>query len=285
MDIQTLLGELPKAKFVEQYFHRFPYSSPRAANSLCDLGTWDLIGAILAGDKPDVLVVREGIQTSGPLPTTLEAAQALIRDGSTVLIRHAEKHDAGLQQLARSFASDFRAPVDIHVYVTPSGRHGFGWHYDAEDVFIIQTGGSKQYSLRKNTVHPWPLVETLPADMAYPREIMPLMRVALAAGDWLYIPCGYWHKAEAIGSDEPSLSLALGVLSPAALDVFDFVRSHLLQSLVWRQRLPVSGDASPLSLEQRQLQYSELFRQLADDLSRTFRDEKLVRSFLERSDK
>ncbi len=79
------------------------------------------------------------------------------------------------------------------------GTPGFSWHYDAEDVFIIQTAGEKEYSLRKNTVNPWPLEETLPADMQYERELMPLMRVLLRGGDLLYIPCGYWHKAEAKG--------------------------------------------------------------------------------------
>jgi 50S ribosomal protein L16 3-hydroxylase len=111
---------------------------------------------------------------------------------------------------------------------------------------------------------------------------MPLMRVELTAGDWLYIPCGYWHKAEAVGTNEPSISLALGVLSPAALEAFDFARNQLLQSLVWRQRLPVRGDASAMSAEERQQHYRELFGQLGDDLAKLFRNEKFVRSFLER---
>jgi ribosomal protein L16 Arg81 hydroxylase len=116
--------------------------------------------------------------------------------------------------------------------------------------------------------------------MAYPREVMPLMRVALAAGDWLYIPCGYWHKAEAVG-DEPSISLALGVLSPAALEILNFARHYLLQSLIWRQRLPVRGDASPLSHDECIQHYTDLCKQLGDDLAKTFRDPKFVRTFLE----
>ena len=37
---------------------------------------------------------------------------------------------------------DFAAPVDVHLYCTPAGQPGFGWHYDAEDVFVLQTAGS-----------------------------------------------------------------------------------------------------------------------------------------------
>src|SRR5690606_27495317 len=114
----------------------------------------------------------------------------------------------------------------------PPGRFGFGWHYDAEEVFILQTVGQKEYSLRKNTVNPWPLEETLPQGMRYEREVMPLMRCLLQAGDWLYLPSGYWHKAEA---RELSLSLAVGVMAPAAISILDRLREELLQSLVWRQ--------------------------------------------------
>lgn len=281
MNLQTLLGEMPKAKFVEDFYQRFPLSLPRAAQSLRELGTWEVLGEILTVSGADVFVARDGQPFPGPLPTNLEAAQALSREGYTVLVRHAEQHSTGLQQLAHSFQQDFAAPVNIHIYATPAGRHGFGWHFDAEDVFIIQTGGAKEYSLRKNTVHPWPLVETIAHDMGYQREIMPLMRVRLDAGDWLYIPCGYWHKAEAVASSETALSLALGVMSPAAIDVYDFARSQLLQSLVWRQRLPVLGAASTLTEEERVAQLSELLGQLAHDLSKTLGDERFIRAFLD----
>src|SRR5947209_3055839 len=136
----------------------------------------------------------------------------------------------------------FLAPIDVHVYCTPAGQPGFGWHYDAEDVFVLQTAGRKEWSLRKNTVNPWPLAEALPADMRHEREIMPVLRCTLAAGDWLYIPAGYWHRTRA---GEESVSLSVGVLSASALDVYDFLRRQLLSSLRWRQRLPPAGGASP----------------------------------------
>lgn len=281
MNIQTLLGDMPTAKFVEQFYHRFPFTVPRTALPWCELGSWQVVNEILGVPDADVLVVREGQQFAGPTPTNLDAAQALGRDGYTVLVRHAERHSAPLKELATAFQAAFLAPVNIHIYATPAGRHGFGWHFDAEDVFIIQTGGSKEYCLRKNTVHPWPLVETLPEDMGYSREIMPLMRVLLTAGDWLYIPCGYWHKAEAVAAGAASLSLAVGIMSPSAMEVYDFARSHLLQSLVWRQRLPM-GATSALPADQRLAQFREVFNQLADDLSNTFRDERFVRAFLDK---
>ena len=148
----------------------------------------------------------------------------------------------------------------------------------------MQTSGRKEYSLRKNTVHPWPPVETIPQDMGYSREITPLMRVLLSAGDWLYIPCGYWHKAEAQESGETTVSLALGVMSPSAMDVYDYLRPRLLGSLLWRQRLAVNGAAATLSSDEHVSQYCELFEQLADDLAKTLCDEQFVRDFLARGE-
>jgi ribosomal protein L16 Arg81 hydroxylase len=198
--------------------------------------------------------------------------------GYTVGIRHAERHDPSLAALAEDFRQAFAAPIDVHLYCTPANHRGFGWHYDAEEVFILQLRGVKHWSLRKNTVNPWPLVETLPQDMRYEREIMPLMRCTLSAGDWLYIPGGYWHKTEA-GSEE-SVSLSVGVLASSAIEVYDFLRRRLLDSLRWRQRLGCTGTASTRSDEELKAELQSLCQDLGDDLARMLRDESFAAEFL-----
>src|SRR5690606_12139770 len=155
------------------------------------------------------------------------------------------------------------------------------WHYDAEDVFIVQTAGRKEYSLRKNTVNPWPLVETIPDDMRYERELMPMMRVELRAADWLYIPCGYWHKADALPDADAAISLAIGVMAPAAVDLLEFLRPRLLSSLLWRQRLPTLGDAAPDGGKDVDRQLQDVCAMLADELARILRNEHLPQQFLE----
>jgi hypothetical protein len=65
------------------------------------------------------------------------------------------------------YVTTFDRDKGIYTVRTPGGAEGFGWHYDVEDVFIVQTLGSKQYRLRKNTVNPWPLVETTPDESDY----------------------------------------------------------------------------------------------------------------------
>jgi 50S ribosomal protein L16 3-hydroxylase len=193
-------------------------------------------------------------------------------------VRHAELLSPDIDSLARVFRGAFHAPVDVQAYATPAGSFGFSWHYDAEDVFIFQCAGEKEYWLRKNTVNPWPLEETLPADMRYEREIMPLMRVMLRAGDLLYIPCGYWHRAQATDFGETSISLAVGVMSLSAMDVFALLRSELLQSIIWRQRLPVSDDPQSNHSVRTRDTLRNILEQLASDVSSSLRSA----TFLER---
>jgi hypothetical protein len=305
MEIQTLFGNISLATFVAEYLHRLPFSHAESAKIVCDLGSWDAIALMLGPPEGDVFAVREGRWYDGPPLTELSAVRTLVEDGHTFFVRHAERHHPGLAELAAAFKAAFLGPVNIHVFVTPAGATGFSWHYDAEDVFIIQTQGAKEYSLRKNTVNPWPLEETLPADMQYERELMPLFRVLLMPGDLLYIPCGYWHKAEARGSglesgglgrvdaasrlphpqspvpspQDAAISLAIGVMSRSAIDVYDFLRQRLTASLLWRQRLPLPNTSERPAVE-LQATYRQLFAQLADDVAKSLRDPKLLDEFL-----
>ena len=275
MNLQALLRDFPIQRFVVEHYQRLPYSAVGNARALGDVANWDLLSKIIAQQNADVLVCKRNEQHTGDSPRTEEEARNLVTQGYTLLVRHAEQHDDRLAELAATFVRDFAAPVNIHMYCTPGGQYGFGWHYDAEEVFIIQTTGHKEYRLRKNTVNPWPIEETLPADMKYEREIMPLVKCELAAGDWLYIPSGYWHMGQ---SSETAISLAIGVQPRTAIDVFDFLRPQLLDSLFWRQRLPVAGAAG--NKDELHNQFAAAFKELGQELLKMLSNPRQVDAFL-----
>jgi ribosomal protein L16 Arg81 hydroxylase len=276
MAIHELLGDTSAEEFLKEYFLRLPYTRAGGCESLLPLGNWETVDRLLQQPGVDVLAGRQGTAWLGENPTSAAEARQLLIEGYTLGIRHAERQDERLAALAGEIRHEFAAEVNIHLYCTPGGQQGFGWHYDAEDVFILQTVGSKAWSLRKNTVNPWPLVETIPANMRYERELMPLLRCDLRAGDWLYIPAGYWHRTEA---GEESISLSIGLMSVTALDAFDFLRQKLLDSLRWRQRLPTAGSVSTGSDADLIDQYREIFADLASDLARQFSGD-LAKEFL-----
>jgi ribosomal protein L16 Arg81 hydroxylase len=264
MHIQDFFGDFPLKRFLDEHLYRLPLALPNVCNAFCALGNWSCVAAALAAPDADLMVVKGGARCEEALPRDLVAAQVLSRSGYTILVKHAERYAGGVKEIATVFSETFRAPVDIQLYATPAGSFGFSWHYDAEDVFILQTSGEKEYFLRKNTVNPWPLEQTLPVDMRYEREIMPLMRVVLRAGDLLYIPCGYWHRARTVSNSETAFSLAVGVMSRSAMEIFELLGNELVNSLVWRQRLPI-----PSSETSCDAIYEHILAQLASDLTRT----------------
>lgn len=282
MDITQLFAPLTPPQFVEQHYQKLPHSGQGAAAPLCPLGQWETLQEILDSDAADVMVVRESQRYAGEPPRDRAAAERLVAEGYTLLVRHAERQHPGLAELAAAFERLFADPVNIHLYVTPPDTHGFGWHYDAEEVFIVQTTGRKQYSLRKNTVNPWPIEETLPADMQYERELMPLVRCELAAGDLLYIPGGYWHYGS-VGEDgeEAAISLAIGVTPRTCIDLYDAMRERILDNMLWRTRLPTRGEAAAQTAEERLAHFGEIRQLLKQDMSRMLEDDRWMEAFLE----
>jgi 50S ribosomal protein L16 3-hydroxylase len=214
-------------------------------------------------------IVRDGRLVRDRARLSWAEAQAYYRDGYTLLVRHAERASAKVQALAEAFAQVFHAPVDVQVYLTPDQRQAFGWHYDLEEVFIIQVRGCKAYTVRQNTLNPWPVWDTLPAAMPYDRETSRLrLTCRLEAGDWLYIPSGWWHLAQ---TQSASIHLSVGVMPVVGLHLFAVLRQRLAQDPVWCQRLSWvarEGGSGAVRAEQAQQWWEAMRAQLQQVLAR-----------------
>jgi ribosomal protein L16 Arg81 hydroxylase len=134
--------------------------------------------------------------------------RALLQQGLGVVVRKAERHDEALNEVARRFARDLPGRVHVQLYVTPASTHTFGWHFDQEDVFIVQTAGSKDYYFRANTVTAPGPAGREPDFGAVRRETSPLLSARLIPGDWLYIPSRWWHLVHSI---DEALSISIGL--------------------------------------------------------------------------
>jgi 50S ribosomal protein L16 3-hydroxylase len=261
MVLDRLLGDFPASRFHEEFYFRLPYSRPGGAAGVAPVLDWARVKSLVEAPGADVMISRRGkLADGGDWKSNYDR-------GFTVTVRSAEKLDPDLARLAEEFRADFHAPVNIHLYCTPAGEHGFGWHYDVEDVFVLQAEGAKVYSLRKNTVNPWPVLETMPRDLRFEDEGSPVFTCRLEAGDWLYIPAGWWHIAN---TESESKSLAVGLMSPTALDLLKFLGPELAASVIWRQRLPLSNGDS----------LSRVLRDLGRDLAIVLGDPRLAEKFL-----
>jgi ribosomal protein L16 Arg81 hydroxylase len=276
--LNLLFARVSAAQFVDRYFHQLPLAVPGGAERIIPLGTLDALRTIASCPEAKLERSRRGQWWPDDIRPTFEDLMASLDDGWTIFVRHAERFHPQIGELACEFRRAFQAPIDVHFFCTPAATEGFGWHYDVEDVFILQTHGAKKYRLRKNTVNPWPLVETTPADLSYQSERSLPMDCSLSAGDWLYIPQGYWHATQA---EELSISLSVGVMSPTAIDVFDALRPLLVESLRWRQRLPLLTDLARDSSAGQQQRLQEVIADLANDLSRQLKSEDFLSRYVQ----
>lgn len=206
--LRTWLGGRTVDEFLRDDFRRRPLASPGGAESAVPRFEWPVLDRILGRPGLDALVVRGGRASDVSRPRSVDALRALFVRGLGLVIRRAEAHDEGLAALAASLVRDIPGEAHIQLFVTAGGTSGFSWHYDAEDVFIAQTHGTKTYWFRANTVDPTPARDAQPDFARVREERTPIMTCTLVPGDWLYLPRGFWHVARA---ETDSLSISLGL--------------------------------------------------------------------------
>jgi 50S ribosomal protein L16 3-hydroxylase len=201
--------------FVSTHLGRRPLARPSCAGSAIEYCNWDTLDAVLRAAPSDILVVSRSKLIDLPAPRTRTELRDLFCLGAGLAIHAPERVSSQLEMLAGEFALDLPGDQRIILFATPARTNGFGWHYDAEDVFIVQTAGDKEYFLRHNTVTPAPERGFRSDFRDYRKESSPLLSCRLLPGDLLYIPKGTWHMAIA---HEDSLSVSIGVFPSAGID-------------------------------------------------------------------
>ncbi len=274
--LQKLLGEMPVSLFLEKHFTRLPYSQPAGASSFTGHLDWKVIEKIIQDDKSILRIVKDGKMVSDYVKLTFSEARERFNAGCTLLVRFAEKSDSNLKYLADDFSRPFRTEVDIQLYCTPEGHNAFGWHYDVEEVFILQCQGSKHYTIRPNTIHPNPLVKSIPKDQGYELEkSSAAIQVTLEQGDWLYIPSGWWHRAE---TRKESMHISIGMMPRSAIDLLEAFPDFIVANPFWRTRMPVHME---FSNEEEELKfYQEAMKKLGQDLAKQFSDPEFLKYYL-----
>ena len=274
--LNTLLSEQTLNDFLSKHFTKLPFSMPDRAKSFTHLLNWNVVEKVMENKKSILRIVKDGVVAKDHAELNFSEAREYHKKGHTLLLRYAEKSHPLLKDLADDFSKSFRTEVDIQLYCTPEGNNAFGWHYDVEEVFIIQTQGSKLYTIRPNTVHPKPLLTSIPRDLQYEKENGELqLQVYLQAGDWLYIPSGWWHMAR---TQSESMHISIGLMPRSALDIIDFLGEHLPNCSHWRTRFPVHKDQT---IEKDLAIYQEAFAKLGEDLKAKFDDPQFIQSFID----
>lgn len=275
--LKNLLKNQNLELFLTKYFTRLPFSSAGGAEELKDILNWDTLKTIIESKKSYLRIVKDGKMVKDYADIGHEEALSYYQRGNTLLVKNAELSHSKFKALADDFSRSFFTPVDIQLYCTPENHNAFGWHYDVEEVFIVQVKGSKAYTIRQNTIHPNPLVSSIPKDLGYESEKSDLeINVQLKEGDWLYIPSGWWHIAK---TQEESMHISIGLMPRSALDLVGYLQEFLASSPFWRTRMPVHKKFSD-SKEEVEF-YQEAMGQLGKEIAQKVSDPDFIKKFLE----
>lgn len=166
----------------------------------------------------------------------------LMDEGGTLVVNAVDETRAEIATLAEELEDLFDVHIGINLYATRGGEQGFEAHWDDHDVFVIQIAGRKKWKVWKPTVvHPLPVHS---GRVAAPTE--EVWSGELKDGDVLYLPRGWWHWAQGVGSE--SVHLAVGVQEPTGYDLLQWALRRFADSPVFGRSLPLRADNAASSL-------------------------------------
>lgn len=248
---KQLLAELGSLKFLQGTFHRDHGYYPNVLSTPKELFDWGTLNGILRQhrlESPRLRLLRDGVT----LAEDAYLEQVRMRDGRTVsyvsdyalwveMERGAtlviEAVDEACEEIG--FVVDqlqrlLHSQVGASVYASRgAGASGLGIHWDDVDVLAVQLDGEKVWELRGSS-RIWPLYRDSQRNETAPPTVT--ARYRLRPGDVLYVPRGWWHTAESIGSS--SLHLAFGIASRTGADILSWIGDRLLEHTEVRRDLP-----------------------------------------------
>jgi hypothetical protein len=257
-----LLGPERLTDFADRVWGREALLVRDAAPELASLLTLDDVDELLARRgvrTPFVRVARNGDVlpstsfTSGGglgagIADQVDTAKlaGLLDGGATVVLQGLHRIWAPVASFAAQLVSELGHPVQVNAYLTPPAAQGFAPHYDTHDVFVVQTSGTKHWSICAPAVTPaqrgddWTRHRQAVADAS---SGTPAYDVDLAPGTVLYLPRGWIHSARA--NDGMSLHLTIGIHSYTRRQVLDAVLAEASRLVVEKH---ADHLASPLPL-------------------------------------
>lgn len=152
----------------------------------------------------------------------------LLHAGATLVVNRMERHSLAIRRLC-SEVGRFAGSVPIsNAYLSLGGAGTFGRHWDTHDVFALQLIGRKRWQVFAPSF-PLPLAMHRSTGLEGDCPAEALLDVTLEAGDLLYLPRGFWHRA--IPLAEPSLHLSVGTYAPTVHDYVSWVCATRLGGL------------------------------------------------------
>ena len=220
------LGGLTVAEFLQRHWQKKPLLVRGAFPELGDFLQRDSVFELAAReDLESRLVIRNGRRWQlhyGPFP---KRSLSRIRDSKwSILVSGINHVLPAAQKLLLAFAFVPYARLDdVMVSFAPPGG-GVGAHFDSYDVFLVQGGGRRRWSIGRCSDR-----DLLPgAPLRILRRFKPAQEWVLHPGDMLYLPPHYGHLGVAMTD---CVTYSIGFRAPSAQELgarfLDFLQDGL----------------------------------------------------------
>lgn len=158
----------------------------------------------------EIIARAEDPRAVAASPTVAEVYTAL-ESGATVRLNQLHQYWPPMLSYVRRLESELGFIAGVSAYCAPGGGRGAGAHFDEHDTAIVQIAGSKRWRFAPGPMLPLETVPLLPfetrEEMRRYRVPTPaftrrddLEEIILSPGDFLYLPRGYIHDVQAMGT-------------------------------------------------------------------------------------
>lgn len=205
--VRWLAGSVSVASFRERVLGIQAYAGLGLAVDACRLFDWSVLARLPVREGRAELVGAGKVAAyTGALD--IDSVRATLAAGNGIRVRDADALDPEIGELADDFSRELHGCASVHLSATPRRARGGGWRRQGADSFFAQTAGSEEHQFRPQPIpgggersgHGGPGAHTC----------------VLEAGDWLYVPRGWWHRTEAV---DDSLALTIELARPWTLPV------------------------------------------------------------------
>jgi len=222
--LDLLLSPVGEEEFFRDRWERSPLYVKRddaerfaALFSLADLPQVIAEAARAMRDQPPheapllEIIPRADEPRATPASPTAAAVYAAFDAGSTVRLNQVHQFWPPMLSYVRRLESELGFLINVAAYCAPGDGAGAGAHFDEHDTAVVQIAGAKRWRFAPGPVLPLETVPLLPFET---RDEMRRYRirtpafapcddmdeVILAPGDFLYLPRGYIHDVQAVGT-------------------------------------------------------------------------------------
>ncbi|MEU8899910.1 cupin domain-containing protein [Nocardia sp. NPDC048505] len=277
---ESLLAPVTGQEFIENHWGKSTLVLHRQDRAyFSDLFTLaDLDACLLtAANRSSKILQIVPAQGSGRAPT-LTAVGAISKDrlyeaylaGDTLRLIGVEKVWPAFGALAADLQAALDMEIGFNLFLTPPGTQGFPTHVDTLDSLIVQLAGSKQWYIW-DQIYERPLGSQRSHEhiqrLNWTEEQLTLReKPLLEAGDVVYLPRGYFHKA--VAGEEFSLHLTISFHPLSWVDFFTrALELAALTDVELRQDLPPGFVADRDRQQRMSVVFARLLGRLGDTLS------------------